>query len=191
MEVKILNEAGHKEALLGMSLSYFDNSEQINDWWPKQEEKAIKRSSKLAHMQGGHNKFIEHIEVWILVNAPLSWWKHADTYRMATKQSSSTMHTIKKRMPLGSSDFSDSTSSSMICAFNDSVRNEKDINKIADNLPDGFLQLRVWKMSYKTLQNIISQREGHKLKHWKEFTDQVLDQIERPELLIKQEKNNV
>ena len=181
-----MKEAGYEEALIGMSLSHYDNSEPLDEWWVGQQKKAVKRSSKLANQQGGHNKFIEHIEIWMLINAPLSWWKHADTYRMSSKQSSSTMHTIKKRMPLGSSDFSSSTSSSMICAFNDSVRNEKDINKIADNLPDGFLQLREWKMSYKTLQNIIAQRKGHRLKHWEDFTGQILDQIEHPELLIKE-----
>jgi len=115
MKVKLLKEAGFDEALLGMALSYYDGSEPLETWWDeKRTAKAKKRISKLAHIQGGHNKAIEHIEIWMLVNAPLSWWKHADTYRVSSKQSDSTMHTLKKRIPLDNDCFSESTHQAMI-----------------------------------------------------------------------------
>ncbi len=185
MKVEILKEAGYEEALLGMSLSFYDYTQPIDEWWPLQKEKAKDRAKKLAHMQGGHNKFIEHIELWIMVSAPLSWWKHADTYRMASKQSASTMHTIKKRLPLDKKDFAEHVHPAMINTFNTIVKDEKDIGVIADNLPDGFLQTRIWKMSYKTLQNVLAQREGHRLKHWEDFGNQIMEQVEYPELLVK------
>ena len=185
MQVTILNESGYEEALLGMSLSFYAGKEELFKWWEKQKPKAIKRSAKLAHMQGGHNKFVEHIELWIMVTAPLSFWKHADTYRMSSKQSSSTMHTLKKRLPLDRRSFSEDTHPALINAFNTVAASEKDMRKLADNLPDGFLQERIWKMSYKTLQNILNQREGHRLKHWEDFRNQILQQVEHPELLLK------
>jgi len=57
---------------------------------------------------------------------------------------------------------------------------------LADNLPDGFLQNRIWKMSYKTLQNIIKQRRGHRLGYRDMFIDQVLSQVEHPALLVEE-----
>lgn len=189
MEVKILQESGYEEALMGMSLSFYDNSLPIEQWWTQEKfEKAQKRANKLAHMQGGHNKLIEQIMVWVYVKAPLSWWKHADTYRISSKQSSSTMHTIKKRHPLTKSDFSESTHQAMINCFNTIVHNEKDISVHADNLPDGFLQERIWLLSYKTLQNVIFQRDGHRLGHWAYFIKLLMEQIEHPELLVQEKK---
>ena len=187
MEVKIINEAGYTEALFGMSLSFYDGLVPLSTWWAKQARKASTIAPKLAHKDGGHNKFLEHIEVWIMVNAPLSWWKQADTYRMSTKLSTSTMHTLKKRFPLGSEDFSKSTNILIIDTYNSICSEEKDINIIADNLPSGFLQDRLWKVSYKTLRNIVHQRKNHRLKDWDDFIEQVLEQIEHPELINKEE----
>jgi len=185
MKVKILEEHGHNTALIGMALSYYDNSKPIEQWWDNERSaKAKTRAKKLAHMGGGHSKFLEHIEVWIHVKAPLSFWKQADTYRISSKQSSSTMHTLKKQIPLTHQHFSEDTHPAIINTYNTVVDKEKDV-KLADNLPDGFLQDRIWKMSYKTLQNIISQREGHRLKHWEAFTKEILKQIKHPEYLVQ------
>jgi len=186
MDIEILNESGYEDALFGMSLSFYDGLEPTDTWWPKQYPRAKKRAAKLAHMDGGHNKFIEHIEVWMKVKAPLSFWKHADTYRLSSKQSESTMHTLKKRIPLTKDDFSEHVHPAMINAFNTVVRGSKDINLLADNLPDGFLQTRIWKMSYKTLRNVVHQRDGHRLGHWKPFIEQISEQIEHPELIWKE-----
>lgn len=186
MEIKILEEHGYNSSLMGMSLSYYDGSEPVEKWWDEQKiEKAKKLAPKLAHKSGGHNKFIEQIQLWVFVKAPLSWWKHSDTYRISSKLSSSTMHTIKKKIPLTSSDFTENTHNAVINAYNEVCRDKNNINVMADNLPDGFLQERIWNMSYKTLQNIIHQREGHRLKHWEFFIEQMLQQAEHPELLIK------
>jgi len=51
---------------------------------------------KLYNKDGGHNKFLEMIYVWLDVIAPRYWWQEADTYRISTKQSASTMHTLHK-----------------------------------------------------------------------------------------------
>ncbi len=187
MKVSITEEHGETEALYGMSLSFYDGKTPPDKWWDEQQDKAAKRAKKLAHMDGGHNKFLEHIEVWMEVRAPLSWWKHADTYRTSSKQSESTMHTLKKRLPLTKKDFSFNVHDNMIEAFNLVAAGTKDISVLADNLPDGFLQTRIWKMSYKTLRNVVHQREGHRLGHWADFIQQVREQIEHPEYIWKEE----
>lgn len=188
MEIKILTETGYEEALKGMSFSYYDQSLPIDTWWAEQRIKATRRATKLAHMPGGHNKFLEHIDLSIQIKASLTFWKHADTYRMATKQSESTMHTLKKRLPLGSKDFSKATPSSMIVAFNEAARLNQTIDSLADALPSGFLQTRIWKMSYKTLQNVIHQRKGHRLGDWGEFIYEILTQCQYPYYLLSYEE---
>jgi hypothetical protein len=54
---------------------------------------------------------------------------------------------------------------------------------IKKQLPEGFLQKRLWVMSYKTLRNIAMQRMTHRLPHWKKFLRDVYAQAEHPELL--------
>jgi hypothetical protein len=61
--------------------------------------------------------------------------------------------------------------------------NTKDLLKIKTTLPEGFLQRRIWVMSYKTLKNVIIQRYNHRLPHWKIFCDQLKRQLDHPELL--------
>ena len=60
---------------------------------------------------------------------------------------------------------------------------QKDLVGVKKRLPEGFLQTRMWCMSYRTLRNIILQRRSHRLPHWKEFIRQTLDQLDHPELL--------
>jgi hypothetical protein len=192
MKTIILNEAGHDEALLGMSLSYYDHAEPIDDWWDEAKKlKAIKRSVLLAPKDGGHNKFLESITVWIYIQASRSFWQEFDTYRVGmTKQSASTMHTLDKR-PVTEDDFEIGTSRYIIDAFNQvlaAYKNPtspyfKDITYLKDNLPEGWLQERVVTTNYKVLRHIISQRENHRLLYWKLFCNEIKSQLKHKDLL--------
>lgn len=87
MRALVLNEAGYEEAMVGISLSWASNPGRAKEIAPK-----------LAHKQGGHNKFLESMMMWLDVDAPRYWWQEFDTYRVGvSKQSESTMHTITKR----------------------------------------------------------------------------------------------
>ena len=106
MEVHIVKEHGYKEALFGLGLSYELSSdfnlidEDIHNYdWIKLWRKLDKVAQKLAKKDGGHNKFLESIVLWVDIDAPRYWWSEFDTYRVGTtKQSESTMHTITKRV---------------------------------------------------------------------------------------------
>ena len=176
------NESGYYEALIGIGL----NKKQGKDMRGVAE--------KLAPMDGGHNKFLESIQVWLEVTAPRFWWQEADTYRLSTKQSESTMHTLLKEAKQGidKNVFDERTNMCVINMFNDLVVNTLTNEFISDseqltiikaNLPEGFLQKRMWCLSYKTLKNIVEKRANHRLPHWREFVKQVLEQVEHPELL--------
>ena len=220
MKVEIIQEAGYEAALLGMGLSYGKTSgEYYEDICegrfyhyekirlseefisPIEEHVSLfesleAKAKTLAHKQGGHNKFTEAIMVWIDVTAPLYWWKQADTYRMSTKQSASTMHTIMKReLTLDDFEIPEDLSytedvgslSNFIMRINEYLKCEN-FNAVNALLPQSFLQRRIWCMSYKTLQNIISQRRTHKLSEWKLFCAEILKQAEHPEFLINKEQ---
>jgi hypothetical protein len=172
MKVVLIEEAGYQSAMLGLSLSHNSPIENMP-----------MRAEKLAFKQLGHNKVLESIEIWLDVTAPLFWWRHADTYRMSTKQSQSTMHTIEKRILL-QSDFLYPIQEDYLAFLNRLITEKKtDIEEIQNALPDGFMQRRVWKMCYKTLQNIHMQREHHRLKRWRMFLEQTLSQVAHPELI--------
>jgi len=86
--IKILKESGYKEALLGISLSYGKSLNYVIN---------NKVDVKLAKLEGGHNKFLESIFIWIDITAPRFVWSEMDTFRLTTKQSESTIHTLGKR----------------------------------------------------------------------------------------------
>ncbi len=163
MEIKILNEAGFDEALLGLSLN--KNQSLLN---------MDKVALKLCKLDGGHNKFLESIDVWLDITAPRYWWSQFDTYRVGiTKQSESTMHTIMKQK-LTNSNFNYNIDSNILDSLNIMINN-KEFDKLKTNLPEGFLQRRIVKLSYKNIRNIIQQRKKHRLKEWHIFCEKMLE----------------
>jgi hypothetical protein len=184
INVKKLQEAGYKPALVGLA----HNKKQS-------PEKMSLVAEKLADKDGGHNKFLESLVVWLDVRAPRYFWQEADTFRLSTKQSESTMHTLTSE--LLTIDINDANAAAQFLAENfepDSCAAETlrwiydaakagDLVAVKKRLPEGFLQTRMWCMNYKTLRNIILQRRTHRLPHWKEFIRQTLEQVEHPELL--------
>lgn len=186
MRLKILQEAGHDEALRGMAYSYKDRALDVDEWWEQQAGKAARRAPLLAVKDGGHNKFLESMVLWIDIEAPRSFWQEFDTYRVGTtKQSESTMHTLSKRRPT-SEDFEVDTPRRMIEAFQlewDDYQTHKNLAALKEGLPEGFLQRRVVCTNYKVLRNILWQRGGHRYKRWGEFTEQLLVQLAHPQYL--------
>lgn len=175
IQVTLRNESGYEAALYGMSLSH-----SLGIDFPLDESR-VSRAAKLAPMQGGHNKCLEAIMLWLDVNAPRYWWQQADTYRISTKQSESTMHTILKG-ELGVEHFAVPPPASWLDHLNKLI-SEKKLDEVKALLPEGFMQRRLWCLSYKTLQNIDGQRKTHKLQEWRDFLELTLAQIEHPELI--------
>ena len=185
MEVRIKEEAGYEWALRGMAYSYYDNSGDVEEWWEGQYPKAEKRAALLAHKGEGHSKFLESIQMWVDINATRAFWSEFDTYRAGmTKQSTSTMHTLAKRGPVPG-DFEDAIDPIMFDAFCRVWEKSKSgITALKENLPEGFLQRRMCCTNYKTMQNIIKQREGHRYDRWSHFVDAVMINCQHPEFLV-------
>ena len=191
MKLVILEESGYEWALMGMSLSYYDRSIPLHEWWDDEKmQRAEKRAKSLAFKHGGHNKFLESIHVWIYLQASRDVWSEFDTYRAGvTKQSSSTMHTLNKRLAT-MDDFEIGTEQMAIDNLNNVIAEDKtNITRIKKNLPEGWLQERIICTNYKALQNIIAQRHKHRLKQWPEICDEIIGQVEHPYFLVNHEKN--
>lgn len=170
MDVTIINEAGYFPAMLGLSLSY-------NQDVGKMPAVADRLKDKYA----GHNKFLESIYLWVDVNAPRYWHQQADTYRLTTKQSESTEHTLT-RYQITSNSFEDYIDPEFINRLEE-MRINKDLRKLKAHLPESFLQRRIWVMNYMVLKNIIKQRSTHKMPQWQYFIEEIKKQVEHPELL--------
>jgi hypothetical protein len=190
MEVKILEEAGYVWALRGLNRSFDYGNKKP---WTERVQELHKIAVKLAPKNGGHNKFLESIKVWIDISMPRYWWQQFDTYRLLTKQSDSTMHTIMKK-GLTSDDFMPGTSPATIGELNrkinlykksiDKEEKKKIFNWIIRNKPESFIQGRTVCTDYKTLANIIVQRKNHRLsEEWTFFIESIRDQIVYAELL--------
>jgi hypothetical protein len=186
MKVTILKESGYDEAALGFSLSYNSTTDRAKELLPR-----------YAFGNSGETKFLESIYLWLDVTAPRFWWQEADTYRLTTKESESTMHTLL-RNKLKHTDFEYPIEDSYLSYLNDLIDLYKDIknlNKddpnnylvsVKNQLPEGFLQRRIWVMNYRVLQNIYNQRCYHKLPQWKYFCNTMLKGCQHPEFLRKE-----
>jgi len=189
VETKVVSEVGFEEALYGLSLSFKDRAEPIEDWWTDERLEKMKKTSKvLANRDGGHNKFLESMVVYIDIEAPRYWWSEFDTYRVGTtKQSESTMHTLKKRdmtiddveVPMIGADWR----FSQIVAFNKARLITTSIEVLKSLLPEGYKQRRLVCTNYKVLRNIIYQRHDHKLPQWRDFINVIYDEVEHPDYL--------
>jgi len=191
MKIIKTREAGYTEAILGLSLSHYDHKMPLENFWnPERQVRAARRAEALAFRGGGHNKFLASIVSWWFISAPRFWWSEFDTYKVGTTaQSASTMHTLDKRLT-SEEDFETGTSQVLVAAFNSELRrhwDSPDISRLKSNLPEGWLQERVVCLNYMSLQNILKQREGHRLEQWGTFSEAVLTQVEHPEFLKKPE----
>ena len=183
MEVIVRGEYGYELAVEGIGYSFgIDDQERL---------KGV--AEKLAPKDGGHNKFLESIQVWLEITAARYWWQEFDTYRVGTtKQSESTIHTITKKQ-LSQLDFSDRILEATLEHMNFLIHEynaaeTKDEKKlyfelIKANLPEGYLQKRMVCTNYKVLKNVIWQRKNHKLREWHIFVRQVMMQLQHPEFL--------
>lgn len=191
MRYKVLHCAGYEQAVLGMMLSYGKTS---FDDFTATDEDIDRVATKLAPMDGGHNKFLEQIQYWILVQAPLFWWKQADTYRVGiSKSSESTMHKSWKNgltqemfeTPI----FQDTLNN--LKKFIDEYNAEKTTTErkaylqdlIIGNLPDAYLQTRLLNVNAKCLRNMYFQRRYHKLKQWRDFCDWIKTELPYGDLI--------
>jgi len=179
MEIRIIEEAGHCIAVQGMKFSHEIECRVENI--PKYAH--IDRTAiTLASKDGGHNKFLESIMVWVDIRAKLKFWKQFDTYRVGvTKQSKSTMHSIMKR-PLTNNDFDYDIPLGRLQSLNKNIELGH-FEFVTDDLPEGYLQTRRVCMSYKVIRNIIKQRQAHRLPEWRFFIFYMLQNLRYPELL--------
>lgn len=184
MKVKILREEGYDLALRGMAYSFKDRALDPDEWWEGQRERALDRAPLLAPKGGGHNKFLRQMFLWIDIEAPRAFWSEFDTYKVGTvAQSESTMHTLSKRPPT-EDDFEARTHPMIINAFQHVWAEAKgDITELKMNLPEGFLQRRLWTGNYENLRCILAQRENHRLHQWSVFRDEISRQAAHPEFL--------
>ena len=171
IDVNVVEEAGYHSAMLGISF----NKDQ-----PLENMPAV--ANKLAPNDGGHNKFLEQIMIWMVVCAPRYWWQEADTFRLSSKSSQSTMHTILRNQ-LGYMNFECNDVEGVNMKYLNLLLSQGELVMLKRKLPEGFMQKRMWMVSYKTLRNIILQRKNHRLPHWRRFIESVLGQVQHPELL--------
>ena len=166
MEVTVLEIAGIRPALLGLGLSYgkIDHLSGVG--------KMVPVAMKLIGKGDGHDKFMESIQLWLDVTAPRYWWQEADTYRMSTKQSASTMHT-DNHLKLENYEIETDDEAKVLKHLIMYMRRKQNKWQAKKLVLEGLLQRRIWCMSLKTYANIRRQRIKHKLPHWKMFIDEV------------------
>jgi len=138
---------------------------------------------KLANAGDDHGKFMRMLPVTAEIQAPLTFWKQLDQYKVATVTSSqSTMHCIhKKEFELSDFEYYDMDDEALAtlhdvikelnrCRSMYNVTKDKTYwNSMINLLPESYLQTRLWYGNYQVLKHIYKARAGHKLLEWEVF----------------------
>ena len=184
MKVTVLRVTGFEEALIGIGLSYgltspfsFNGPYDFRDSVPREtQEKLEKIAKSLSKLDGGEDKFLRQLTVSMDVTASLYWWKQADTYKVGTvAQSESTMHTLMHN-EITQACFEHPIFPDTLKHL-EGLRQTKEFEQLVNELPCGWLQRRIWTMNYAVLKNIINKRSNHKLKEWRYFCKEMLEQL--------------
>ena len=139
---------------------------------------------RLSNAGTDHRKFMRMMPVYMMITAPLYWWKEFDTYRAGVeKNSCSTMHKIHaKEFTL--EDFSceklyDPLGDLKPIVDRLNVYRERYLETTDKNdwwqmiqlLPTSYNQKRTVMLNYEVLANIYKSRRNHKLDEWHTFCD--------------------
>ena len=139
-------------------------------------EKDMELACKLIRGGTEHRKFLRQIVVNFVIEAPRYVWQEIDTYKVSTvRNSCSTMHKLGHR-PLAEEDFIDGEVlpgtllelNRLGQEYRDGGKKDFDlVRKMKKYLPEGFLQLAGFHMSYETAMTMFRQRKGHRLPEWR------------------------
>lgn len=175
MEIKLMRLEGVSEALFGIGMSFGLTSceEGPDSLSGTMKERLRGIASRLCRKGGGEDKFLRQIACWWDVRAPRYWWAEADTYKVGTvAQSESTMHRIAAR-PLSQRDFEEPVNPGTlerlnyyVKAFNESRGDREIFLHLKGELPEGYLQRRIWTLNLANMKNIYRQRINHRLPQW-------------------------
>lgn len=127
-----------------------------------------------------HSKFLRQIFVSVQITAPLYWWKEMDTYKVGTvANSTSTMHKLTSK-PITQDCFEypifeptlehleTLRKNSLDHEWFDEDKRKEFWKQLVVELPEGWLQTRMWSCNYEVLRNILRWRKNHKLTEWKD-----------------------
>jgi hypothetical protein len=141
-----------------------------------------KAARACAEAGNGHESFLELIQTWWIIKAPLFLWRHLDRYRHKSQLSTSTMHTLKARA-VAADDFAFPIPEGMLNHINERMAAGADDEELANLLPSGYMQTRVVSVNYRELAHIFRQRRGHKLGLWRKLLVEVAGRLGHPHLV--------
>lgn len=156
-------------------------------------------TTMLSEKSSSERKHLRFIQAYMVIEAPLYWWKEFDTYRAGVeKDSESTMHTLMK-FPITVENFNlngkEREAFRNITNVLENLRNDRNFNILNKMLPQSWLQKRYVMASYEALKKIYQERKNHKLIEWHIFRN-FIETLPYSELLItgnledNPEKNN-
>ena len=154
---------------------------------------------RLRNAGTDHRKFMRMMPVYMMITAPLYWWKEFDTYRVGVeKNSCSTMHKIHAKEftledfsceklydPLGDL----KPIIDRLNVYRERYLETKDKNdwwQMIQLLPTSYNQKRTVMLNYEVLANIYKSRRNHKLDEWHTFCDWI-EELPYSELIIGKE----
>lgn len=150
-------------------------------------------STTLVKAGKTHSKWMREVQISMLVNAPLYWWKEFDQYKVGTTTNSeSTMHTItqkeftkdmfsfEKTLGLeevqGELDNVVELLNSLRVSYlgtNSPLTKKRIWDTIIQILPSSWNQARMVTFSLQTASGMYFDRKNHKLSEWVEFCEEL------------------
>jgi hypothetical protein len=177
MNIELLNHAGYYSAMYAMRLPKKSTHKGDSNIFEIGEQD-LQLATKLKKAGDEHAKCLRGIIIYVLIRAPRYFWQEFTTYRIGSEclSSESTMHDNK---PYTKDDFETGIDLNLLTRLN-SYQAQKNKLMLKKELPESFLQNRVYMISYQTLSRIYEQRKTHFLPEWHRFCEfiETLDYFE-------------
>lgn len=145
-------------------------------------------NTKINGCGSPNSKFLQMVECWFAIEAPLAFWKEFDTYRHMVKNSTSTMHRIQSYEITDEcfekNPFTNEISPLVHLDELESMRlhyletkDKKTWYDLIYGLGDSWLQTRMCHCNYETLRNMVTWRRNHKQNCWSGLDNPNMDNM--------------
>lgn len=178
IHIEQLEIAGLYPAMCALRLPYSQEPRSTKDHIDKTD---IQLASKLVKSGDEHAKAVRGITAYLRITAPRYWWQEFVTYRIGCEclSSESTMHTIARGVEpeMFDAEYSEANALAdcigmLVDYYNEQTdrdKKEQAFIEIKRQLPECFIQTRIYAISYQTLRRMYFQRRTHRLPEWQEF----------------------
>jgi hypothetical protein len=169
IDIRILGNVKNTDIALGMIQSFTGEATDRADHVTSDERELDRLLSKLPE-NPNRNICLWLLDVTLEISAPASWWNQLRQYELDVFPVRHRSRSREGRQLLSRSDFEGSISEEKLAILNNYIRDGQ-YDTFQRLLPSNYIQRGLVKINYKTLSDILADRESGVDDHWDSFLE--------------------